>query len=218
MWGRYQGPNGLTLILAWISNNIHCKLWGEINNPFPTFNGATVEVWWWISSWNQVVSSHTLYSVCDYLSMVGFKLIHVCKGPFWNILTCLQGRSVVRDLSYPSDILQVSDECRWSDAHLMPRHLLILCRATVLLKWKSTQLNILILWWLYLTKVHDYSKFLRSYQIKVKIKQWKSMFYQIWTWENFHLSNTQTWVRNSTPPQFIYEGCSLRHIHMNHQA
>ena len=143
--------------------------------------------------------------------MVGFKLIHVSKGPFWNILKCLQGRSVVRDLSYPSDILQVSDECRWPDAHLVPRHLLMLCRATVLLKWKSTQLNILILWWLYLTKVHDYSKFLRSYQIKVKIKQWKSMFYQIWTWENFHLSNTQAWVRNSTPPQFIYEGCSLRH-------
>ena len=35
---------GLTLILAWISNYIHYKVWDEITNPFLNFNGATVEV------------------------------------------------------------------------------------------------------------------------------------------------------------------------------
>ena len=34
----------LNLILAWISNDTHYKVWDEITNPFPNFNGATVEV------------------------------------------------------------------------------------------------------------------------------------------------------------------------------
>ena len=36
---------GLTLIPAWISNNIHCKVWDEIIYAIPNFNGATVGVW-----------------------------------------------------------------------------------------------------------------------------------------------------------------------------
>ena len=36
---------GLTLILTWISNYTHYRVWGEIAYPFPNFNGATVEVW-----------------------------------------------------------------------------------------------------------------------------------------------------------------------------
>ena len=36
--------NGLTLILAWISNCIHYIMWDEIIYPFLNLNGATVEV------------------------------------------------------------------------------------------------------------------------------------------------------------------------------
>ena len=36
----YQGP----LLLTWISNHIHFKLWDEITYPFLNFNGCTVEV------------------------------------------------------------------------------------------------------------------------------------------------------------------------------
>ena len=36
--------HGLTLIPAWISNYIHCKVLDEIAYPFLNFNGATVEV------------------------------------------------------------------------------------------------------------------------------------------------------------------------------
>ena len=45
----------LTLILAWISNYIHYKVWDEITYPFLNFNGCTVEVKEWISN-----LSHTL--------------------------------------------------------------------------------------------------------------------------------------------------------------
>ena len=36
--------HGLTLIPVWISNYIHCIVWGEITYAFLNFNGATVEV------------------------------------------------------------------------------------------------------------------------------------------------------------------------------
>ena len=39
-----------------MSNYIHLKVWDEITYPFPNFNGA-----------------------CDYLSMLGWKLIHAKK-------------------------------------------------------------------------------------------------------------------------------------------
>ena len=77
---------------------------------------------------------------------------------------------------------------------------MFLTQAWVLLKWKSTQLYIIVLWLFYVTKTRDYSKFLLSCQIEVKIKQGKSTSYYIWTWVNFHLSSTQAWVRNSAPP------------------
>ena len=36
---------GLTLILAWISNQMSRKVWDKIIYPFLNFNGASVEVW-----------------------------------------------------------------------------------------------------------------------------------------------------------------------------
>ena len=39
------------------------KVWDEITYPFPNFNGATVEVWEWISY-------STFYNGCNYLSML----------------------------------------------------------------------------------------------------------------------------------------------------
>ena len=52
--------DGLTLIPAWISNYIHYKVWGEITYPFPNFNGATVEVWEWISNFIPHFSGHVI--------------------------------------------------------------------------------------------------------------------------------------------------------------
>ena len=48
-----SGPfywHGLPLIPVWICNYIHYKVWDEITHPFLNLNGATVEVWDWISN------------------------------------------------------------------------------------------------------------------------------------------------------------------------
>ena len=42
--------HGLTLISAWISNHMPNKSRDEITYPFANFNGATVEVWEWLSN------------------------------------------------------------------------------------------------------------------------------------------------------------------------
>ena len=52
-------------------------MWDEIPHPFPNFNGATVEVWEWISD----LIPH-LYNGCSYLSMLESKFTHDSKwGP-----------------------------------------------------------------------------------------------------------------------------------------
>ena len=61
-----------TLFTAWISNQIHYKMWGEIPYPFPNFNGATVEVWEWIRHFFP-------HQACDCLSMLVLMLNHVSK-------------------------------------------------------------------------------------------------------------------------------------------
>ena len=74
-WPNTWGPfhlYGLTLIPSWIGNYIHYIVWSEITYPFPNCNGGTVEVWEWINDFNP-------YFTCDYLSMLGLKLIHVSK-------------------------------------------------------------------------------------------------------------------------------------------
>ena len=49
-------------------------MWGEIFYPFPNFNGATFEVWEWISTFipQFIVDVITL-------SILGFKLNHISK-------------------------------------------------------------------------------------------------------------------------------------------
>ena len=41
-------------------NHIHCKVWDEIAYPFPNFNGATVEVWEWISNFTPLFTGHVI--------------------------------------------------------------------------------------------------------------------------------------------------------------
>ena len=52
--------HSLTLISSWTSNYIHYKLWDGITYPFPNFNGATVEVWEWISDFTQHFTGHVI--------------------------------------------------------------------------------------------------------------------------------------------------------------
>ena len=74
-----------------MSNYTHYNVWYGITYPFPNFNGATVEVWEWISNF----ISHFTHRACDYLSMLGFKLYHVDKrGPLISTVAfCIKGSS-----------------------------------------------------------------------------------------------------------------------------
>ena len=42
---QHKVRHGLSLFLAWIHNHMLSNVWGEINYPFPNFNGYAVEVW-----------------------------------------------------------------------------------------------------------------------------------------------------------------------------
>ena len=57
---------------SWISNYIDYKVWDEITYLFPNFNGR-----WSLGTDEQF--HPMLYRACDYLSMLGLKLIHVIK-------------------------------------------------------------------------------------------------------------------------------------------
>ena len=50
-------------------------MWDEITHPFPNFNGCTIEVWEWISNFIPL-----FIGACDYLSVLGLKLICVSKS------------------------------------------------------------------------------------------------------------------------------------------
>ena len=58
-----------------MSNNMSNKVCDEITYPFPNFNGTTVEVLEWISNFIPPCD------VCNDLSMLELKLIHVSNGP-----------------------------------------------------------------------------------------------------------------------------------------
>ena len=68
-----QGMSEFTFIPAGISNHMSSQVWDQITYPFPNFNGIT-EVWEWISNFTP-----QFYNGCNYLSILGSKLIHVSK-------------------------------------------------------------------------------------------------------------------------------------------
>ena len=58
--------HGLTLILAWIGNDIQYTriVWNKITYSFPNFSGATVEVWEWISDFIPHFTWHVITCQC----------------------------------------------------------------------------------------------------------------------------------------------------------
>ena len=55
---------------------MYSKVQDEIIHLFPNFNSCIIKVWKWMSIYP------TLYNGCDYLSMLGLKLLNVNKrGP-----------------------------------------------------------------------------------------------------------------------------------------
>ena len=65
---------GLTSTPVWINNHIPSKMWDEISYPFPKFQ--------WLHHQNLGMDKKfhpILYNGCNYISMLGLKLIHVSK-------------------------------------------------------------------------------------------------------------------------------------------
>ena len=60
LWRRRNANINWTLIPAWISMFIHYKVWDGITYPCPNFNGATVEVWEWISNFISHLIGHVI--------------------------------------------------------------------------------------------------------------------------------------------------------------
>ena len=79
----FPGP----FLLTWISNHIPSKEWDAITNPFPHFNGATLEVW---VEWS--ISSHTLWWML-LLIHVGI-ILNPCK---WKGPCCISTLNVLHD-------------------------------------------------------------------------------------------------------------------------
>ena len=69
-------------------------MWDEITYPFLNFNGATVEVWNWISNF---ISHFT--EACYYVSMLEWKFIQVSKGPH---IVIKQYQTVIKQFHHPS--------------------------------------------------------------------------------------------------------------------
>ena len=80
------------LSLTWFKSNpsmdkhMPSKVWDEITYPFPNFNGCIVEVWEWISN----VTPHS-NNGCNYLSMLGLKLIYVGKRGHRGVAPAITG-------------------------------------------------------------------------------------------------------------------------------
>ena len=54
-------------------------MWDEITYPIPNFNGATAEVWEWISNFMAHFTAHVINQ-----SMLGLKIIQVNKQGTWQ--------------------------------------------------------------------------------------------------------------------------------------
>ena len=84
--------HGLNSIPAWIStcNYIRYNVWDVITNPFPNFNGGTVEVWEWISNFIPPFTRHVITYPCW-----GKKLNHVSKSGPRLLFDCLYLREAI---------------------------------------------------------------------------------------------------------------------------
>ena len=89
VFGGYLGPfpwHGSTLILAWMNNYSHHKVWDEITYPVPNINGADVEICIWIGDFIPHITGMWLLFHAGII-VISIMYIHVCvysKGGVWG--------------------------------------------------------------------------------------------------------------------------------------
>ena len=75
-----------TVIAAWIINHTPSKVWDKITQSLPNFNGVY----------------STLYDGCNYLTMMGLKMIHDSKRGQWIVY---RNGSEIKYMKYPWKLL-----------------------------------------------------------------------------------------------------------------
>ena len=63
VWAYFTSRDDMQLNLKSL-NPIHGKVWDDNTCPFPNFNGATVEVWEWISNFIPHFTRHLITYPC----------------------------------------------------------------------------------------------------------------------------------------------------------
>ena len=77
----------INLTPAWISNRMPNKVWEEITNPFPNFNGCNAEVWNWKSNFTPDIILNVITYLCCDLTFPTNQII--CKLPISCVKFCL---------------------------------------------------------------------------------------------------------------------------------
>ena len=113
-WGHFYW-HGLNVITAWISNYVHYTVWVKLRIHYQTTRVQLLKF---------VIGSifhQRLYWTCDYLSMLGLKLVHVSKWASGYIVmhhfafkyTCIAENLITLETLSSSFALYHDDVIKW---------------------------------------------------------------------------------------------------------
>ena len=92
------------IYIAWISNFIHYRVWDEVTYPFPNFNGATIEVWEWISNFTPHFTGYVITYIANH-AWTKFEQIHVLY------LYAIEACRIVSSFIEPLTIITATISC-----------------------------------------------------------------------------------------------------------
>ena len=98
IWGPFY-YHGLTLILVWISNYTHYKMWDEITYPFPNFKGGTLKDIGRIKHYKTTIVYNKASDVRLIIGMNCVILFDICS--FLDVIYVIQlFFSIITNISY----------------------------------------------------------------------------------------------------------------------
>ena len=106
----------LTLIPACITNPIYYKMWDEIYNTFPNFNGATVDVWEWISNFITFFIMDLITSNDASIKWLFFNVVHIIT---YTIVLWANSSQWLRMHFYDLPVSSKDPVMNHKDIHLM---------------------------------------------------------------------------------------------------
>ena len=108
--------NGRTLIPALISNYTRCKMLGEIIHPFINFNGATVEVWEWITNFILHFTGYVItYSCWDEINRADY----LVQGVAHVRRDCHTAQAIYNHTVYTMDVRKTNSNIKMPPYNLV---------------------------------------------------------------------------------------------------